>query len=191
MKVEKLNLKITKITLKVENVQKSKGEEMIKGYILSVMCISIIGSLISMLSPEGEGGGIGKNIRLIFGLCVVLVCINPIKDIVLQIKDLDFDSIIELPDGEGDRYDEIFDSSYSSAEIENLKEGIKQMLFDRFNIDGTECSVLVKVTSAGEGKSRLEHIFITLYGSAIFKNTDEIEEYIGKIFGCEVITAIG
>lgn len=164
---------------------------MIKGYILSVMCISIIGSLISMLSPDGDGGGIGKNTRLIFGLCVVLVCINPIKDIFLLIKDLEFDSIIELPDGEGDRYDEIFDSSYSAAEIENLKVGIKQMLCDRFNIDSMECSVSVKAIPAGEGKSRLEHIFITLYGSAIFKNTDEIEEYIGKIFGCEVITAIG
>ena len=164
---------------------------MIKGYILSVMCISIIGSLIAMLSPEGEGGGIGMNTRLIFGLCVVLVCINPIKDIVLQIKDLDFDSNIGLPDGEDDRYDEIFDSSYSAAEIENLKGGIKQMLSDRFNIDGPVCAVSVKVTSAGEGKSRLEHIFITLYGSAIFKNTDEIEDYFGKIFGCEIITAIG
>ena len=164
---------------------------MIKGYILSVMCISIIGSLIAMLSPEGEGGGIGKNTRLIFGLCVVLVCINPIKDIVLQIKDLDFDSNIGLPDGEDDRYEEIFDSSYSSAEIENLKGGIKQMLSDRFNIDGTECAVSVKVIPAGEGKSRLEHIFITLYGSAIFKNTDEIEDYFGKIFSCEIITAIG
>ena len=53
-----------------------------KGYIISVICISVITSLISMLTPDGEGGGIGKNMKLICGLCIVFVWINPIIMIV-------------------------------------------------------------------------------------------------------------
>ena len=60
-----------------------------KGYIISVMFITVVGSLVSMLAPDGEGGGLGRNNRLILGLCIVLVCINPIKSIILEIKDLD------------------------------------------------------------------------------------------------------
>ncbi len=155
------------------------------------MCISVIGSLVSVLAPEGEGGGLGRIFRLIFGLCVVLVCINPIKNIVSEIKDLDIGSIIELPDNEKEKYEGYFDSAYTDAEVENLKTGIYQMLSDRFSVARENCSVSVTL-SQNEGEEReLRCIYITLYGSAIFKNTAEIEEYFGRIFDCEIITVIG
>lgn len=156
-----------------------------------MMCISVIGSLVSALAPEGEGGGLGRNFRLIFGLCVVLVCINPIKNIVSEIKDLDIGSIIELPHAEEDKYEDYLDSAYTDAEVENLKIGIYQMLSDRFSVARENCSVSVTL-SQNEGEEReLRCIYITLYGSAIFKNTAEIEEYFGRIFDCEIITVIG
>ena len=162
-----------------------------KGYIISVMCISVIGSLVSMLAPEGEGGGLGRNYRLVLGLCVVLVSINPIKSIIFEIKDLDFGSMVEIPDTESEKYEEYFNGSYSSAEVENLKSGIYQLLAERFSIPRENCSVTVSLRQ-GEGDARvLERISITLYGSAIFKNTTEIEDYFGEIFGCEIITIIG
>ncbi len=155
------------------------------------MCISIVGSLVSMLTPDGEGGGISKNMRLIFGLCVVIVCINPIKEMVVLIDELDIGSVIDIPEEDEDKYNDIFNSSYTSAEIENLKMGIKQMLSDRFDIDSSECSVSVNSALGDGGRNMLKSITVILYGSAIFKNTDEIERYFENIFGCEVITAIG
>lgn len=158
-----------------------------KGYIVSVMCISIIGSIASMLAPDGEGGGLGKHIRLIFGICVVMVCINPIKDIVIYINELDLGAVVETPEQDSDRYGEIFDGAYGAAEVENLKNGIVQILSDRFGIDSAECEVAVVLTD-GRGLSR---IVITLYGSAVWKNTNEIEDYLGEIFKCEIVSVIG
>ena len=155
------------------------------------MCISVIGSLVSMLAPEGEGGGLGRSYRLILGLCVVLVSVNPIKSIVLGIKDLDIGSIVELPDTEGERYEDYFKGSYSAAEVESLKNGICQMLEERFSIPREDCLVEVSLT-VGEGEERvLDSIRITLYGPSIFKNTTEIEDYFVAIFGCEIVTMIG
>ena len=162
-----------------------------KGYIISVMCISVIGSLISMLAPEGEGGGIMRNNRLVLGLCVVLVCINPIKSIINEVKSLDIGSIVEIPDSDEGKYEDYLGGAYTDAEVENLKSGIYKMLEDRFSIMREDCSVAVKLRQS-EGNARaLESIYITLYGGAIFKNTNEIEDYFGRIFNCEIVTIIG
>ncbi|MBR3878609.1 MAG: hypothetical protein IKJ24_00665 [Clostridia bacterium] len=162
-----------------------------KAYIISVMCISVIGSLLSMLTPEGEGGGIMRNNRLVFGLCVVLVCINPIKSIINEVKSLDIGSIVEIPDSDFERYEEYLGGAYTDAEVENLKAGIYQMLEDRFSVPRENCSVAVNLRRGEGGTSSLERIFITLYGGAIFKNTNEIEDYFGSIFNCEIVTVIG
>ena len=155
------------------------------------MCISVIGSLISILAPEGEGGGLARNNRLVLGLCVVLVCINPIKNIIIEIKSLDIGSIVEVPDSEEERYEGYLGGAYTDAEVANLKSGIYTMLEDRFSVPRENSSVAVKLRQ-GEGNARaLESISITLYGGAIFKNTTEIEDYFGEIFNCEIITVIG
>ncbi len=163
----------------------------IKGYILSVMCISIIGSLITMLTPDGEGGGIGKNMRLCFGLCVVLVCINPIKDIIHQVNNFEIGDIMGNGDTIEDKYKDYFDSSYSAAELDDLKNGIYRLLADKYGIEREECKLSVRLSEGESQKKDIDSIFITLYGSAIFKNTDEIENYLGGLFGCEIITIIG
>ncbi len=159
----------------------------IRGYIISVMCVSVVGSLVSMLAPDGEGGGLGKHIRLIFGLCVIIVSINPIKDIVYYIKDVKYEWDYVKDGYDSEKYEEIFYESYSASEIENLKSGIKQLLSDRFDIDISECEISVG-TDGGGG---LERILVTLYGNAVWKNTEEIEEYLYGLFGCEIVTAIG
>lgn len=163
----------------------------IKGYIISVMCISVIGSLISMLAPEGEGGGLGGKFRLVYGLCVVLVCINPIKSIVLEIKDLDLNEIVGDLDGNTDNYADYLNNAYTAAEVESLKSGIRQMLSDRFGVASENCEVEVSLYEGEGERAELESICITLYGPAIFKNTAEMEEYFGAIFECEIITVIG
>jgi len=155
------------------------------------VCISVISSLVTMLAPDGEGGGFSKNIRLVVGLCVVLVCADPIKSIITQINDFDMGLIIEQPEVTPDKYEDLLNSAYTAAEVENLKDGIYRMLEDRFSIAREDCSVSLRLCE-GEGLRReLEYIHITLYGPAIFKNTNEIESYLNGLFGCKIITAIG
>ena len=140
-----------------------------------------------MLVPDGEGGGIGRHFRYVFGLCVIIVCLNPIKDVVNYIIDLDLSAIVDVEDESEEKYDEIFNNSYEQAELHNLKNGIKQILLDRFGVDSSECEVYVMTDENGE----LVRVTLTYYGSAIWKNTDEIESYLETLLGCDAVSIIG
>ena len=159
-----------------------------KGYIVSVIGVCIVGTVVSVISPNGEGGGISRHIRLIIAICVILVCINPIFEAINYINEINFDGLIENGGKTESDYKDLFENNYSAAEINNLKVGIKQLLYDKFGIDGAECSVTVSVS---DESGELSRIFITLYGSAVFKNTGEIENFFGDLFGCEIVTAVG
>lgn len=158
-----------------------------KGYIITVICVSIIGSLVSLLSPDGESGGLGRNTRQIFGLCVIIICIIPIKDMINGINELNIELVGDAIEGESDRYEELFNEAYGEAELKNLKNGIKQMLLDKFDIDMSENDVSVALSESGN----IDRISITLYGSAVFKDTGAIEDYLSQLFDCEIISIIG
>lgn len=162
-----------------------------KLYVMSVICITAVGTLVAMLAPDGEGGGISRNIKLVYGVCVVFVCIYPIKNIIIAIKELDIGLVVETPEQNEDQYKDILDSSYSSAEVESLKNGIRQILHDRFDIDSSECRVDVSFSEEADGKRTLRRVLVTLYGSAIWKDSAEIEDVLGRILSCEIVTAIG
>ena len=149
--------------------------------------VCVVGTVVSIISPNADGGGLSKQIRVIIAICVIGVCISPINEMMNYINEVDIDGLIEFEDKIDSDYEEMFREYYSSGELQNLKVGIKQLLYDKFGVDGAECSVAVKVSEEG----KLERIFITLYGSAVFKNTREMEEYFAEAFGCEIVTAIG
>ena len=43
-----------------------------KNYIISIIIVGVIGSLVTLLSPDGEGGGLKKHVSLAVGLCMIL-----------------------------------------------------------------------------------------------------------------------
>ena len=61
------------------------------------------------------------------------------------------------------------------------------MLDDKFSIPTEECQVSVTLDDDGE----LERILITLYGPSIWRDSDEIKEYLTRVLECEVWVAIG
>lgn len=158
-----------------------------KEYIISIIGVTVIGSLVSLLVPDDPSGGHAKGINLIIGLCVILVSVNPVKNIVHYINELDGSLLLEDTESESEKYSDIFDGAYENAEVENLKNGIFNILSERFEIDRSECSVNVGLSDNRD----LERVTITLYGTSIFKNTAEIEAYFGEILNCEIITIIG
>ena len=161
-----------------------------KQYFLSIVIVSVIGSVISIIAPEGEGGGLSRHVSLAVGVCLILVCFAPAADAVEWLRELDLEAVFPESEGEVNEYESIFDSAYSQAEIGNLCEGIKGAVSQRFGIDPTCLSVSVRLGEGGRGKT-LESVFVTLYDSAIWADTGEIESYLSSLLGCEIITIIG
>lgn len=163
-----------------------------KSYVITIICIGVIGSIITLLAPEGEGGGLGKHVRLAVGCAVILTCISPLGELIRGFSELDLGGLVpEVNEGEMEEYESIFGDSYAAAELSSLKEGIGAMLEERYGIARSECKVEVIASQNGTGSLMLKRIFITLYGSAIWQDTGEIERYFGGLFDCEIVTAIG
>ena len=158
-----------------------------KQYIISVIAVGLIGSIVSALSPDGEGGGIKKYINLVIGLAVTLVCIYPITSALDFVKNIDLNAEFSDDSEVKAEYESIFDSSYTAAEVYNLKTGIKSALLDNFSISAEECKVSVTLDERGE----LQRVLVTLYDSAIWRDSDEIEEYLSHLLGCEIWVAVG
>ena len=160
------------------------------GYVISIACVSVICSLASLISPEGEGGGLGKQIRLISALVLTVVCISPVAALMEALSSFDPSLLLpEIEDEGNGEYGEIFDGAFELSEERELENRISQILLEKFEISDDECSVSFVISEGEEGRV-LERIFILLRGSAIWKDTGEIEGYLYNIFGCEIVTAI-
>ena len=155
-----------------------------KEYVLSILAVATVGSLILILAPEGEGGGIREHISLIVGLATILVIISPISKALEAIRNIDLDG---LKDNAYDReeYESIFYDTLEKSEISNLKSGVKAELKSKFGIDEGECSVEITLKDG-----TLHRILIRLYGSAIWCDSRAIEEHFHNLLGCEIVTAI-
>lgn len=161
-----------------------------KEYVISIACVAVICSISSMLAPEGEGGGLGKHIRLVSALVLCVVCVSPVTSLLEELSNLDlYASFSEHYSPDGEKHEEIFKDSFDLSEERVLRDGIYSILFDRFEIGSDECDVSFTIGES-DGKRHLEKIFILLRGSAIWKDTGEIERVLSEIFACEIITAI-
>lgn len=163
-----------------------------KAYIISVMLVAVIASIVTVIAPEGEGGGLKNHVRLAVGIAILPIIIIPIISFAETVRDFDSQGFFgEINEGDMDKYESIFEEGYLSAESENLREGIAVMLKDRFGIERDECYISVSILQNESGERRLERIFINLYGKAVFKDTGEIEAFLSQLFSCEVVIAVG
>lgn len=162
-----------------------------KTYIISIIITGIIGSIISLLSPEGEGGGLAKHVRLAVGCALILTCITPLGELIGGLREIDLGALIPEIESGAEEYESIFEGSYTASELSSLKEGLAVMLEEKFGVAREDCEIKVSVERNSSESLELKRIFITLYGSAIWKDTGEMEQYLGELFGCEIVTAIG
>ena len=161
----------------------------IKGYIVTVICVCVSSSIVSLLAPEGESG-IARQVRVAAGIVTALAVIAPIIGIVEKIGETDISGIVSEQDGKTEEYQSIFEDQIGKLEAENTKDGIKSILEKGFHIEPSECSVAVSFDE-NNGEKRLKRVNITLYGSAVWSDSSAIEDYLRELLECEIIIAVG
>ena len=163
-----------------------------KMYVIAIVVVGVIGSVIRLLSPHGEGGGLKNHVRLAVGIATIPICIFPLLSFMDEVRSFDVGDVIGELEGEQiEEYESIFEDGYLSAEEENLREGIARILADKYGIERSDCYISVKISTDKDGKRRLDRIFINLYGSAVWKDTGSIEKYLSSLFSCETVIAVG
>ncbi len=152
-------------------------------YIAALISVSIICSIASFFVAEGAK----KQIGFVCALCILCVTLSPAIDIAELILNFDIGDIAS-DYGDPEEYESIFDGSVADFDRVNTEMAVSEILNKRFNILHEDCRVSVTLSS---DRSRVDRIFIRLYGGAVWADTGKIEEYFESLLGCEVVTAVG
>lgn len=160
-------------------------------YIISLVSASIAVALISILSPEGSGGGIAKHIRLLSALFLICVLIAPVGKFIGGLRDLangDFSlPQIDLPNEEDGNLQ--MQDALDDASKKYFLDSLTILLLQEFSIQEGDLSCKA-VWTERDGQAVPKKITVILSGSAIWKDPNKIQSFVSELLGCECVTAI-
>lgn len=152
-----------------------------KDYLICLLAFSAVCSIAVLFTPEGEGGGLKKHVCMLCALCMLSLIIS-------SIMKLNFSTdLSEYDISQREEYESIFENTKNDASGMSVKDSVNEILLNRFGIEREDCTVSVKY----KDNTKPYLIYICFYGSAVWKNTNEIRAYLQELFECEIVIAIG
>ncbi len=153
-----------------------------KEYLWQLIAFSVLCGICTRICPGGEGGGYGRQIRLLGGVCMLLLVLSPIKqlaqggvDIAQAVRDY-FSSLEEMQgpqQGEG---------AYTQMDANLAAYAIRQGLCEAFALASEEVTVGVRLDDAAK---QIETVSVGLSGQAIWQDSHAMEEWVQKNIGCQ------
>lgn len=159
-----------------------------RGYVIGLFGLAVCCALVELFSPEGEGGGISRHVKMLSGVCLLLVLWTPLSALLRGGGDLPerLANAIEnwLSEGEERQEDfsQIWQGEQERLDLMYASETIKQLLIDRFEISDEDITVQVETDETGE---RMSLVRIALRGQAIWRDTHQMQSYLNEILQCE------
>lgn len=160
-----------------------------RSYLLSVFLISVALSVVSLLSPEGEKGGMAKHLRLLTSLLLICVLIAPLGGLIRGLRDWTEGDFF-LPGLEGDLeedYQNELQESLDDASRDYFTQTLTRTLEEKFSIATGQIRCKVFWNENGNAPER---VTVILSGGAIWKDPAQIEEFVTSLLGCPCQTAI-
>lgn len=155
-----------------------------KNYLIMIIITSICVGIYNIISPQFHG--IEKYSKMIGMLVVVCVMASPLKMLLNSFDKNGFEniqnSILGSEQTNKEEYDEIFNDYLNRFSIEEIKQEIKEILYENYEIPAQECEI--SVFTKFDEKLQLSSIQILLSGKSIFKNPYVIEERFKELLGC-------
>ena len=155
-------------------------------YVLNVVCVALAVGILEELLPSEYGSK--AYVRLVCGLCLLLVMIAPVGNLLRSLPSV-FEDSLEIEEGAENQYERILSENLGEAVRAELTEAIRRDLKARFGVNGerTEVGILL----GGEGELSVSRLVITLRGADILKDPYEIEDYFSRLLGCECAVIVG
>lgn len=157
-----------------------------KQYLMSLFVLALCCAVIELLSPEGEGGGIARHIRLLGGLCLLCVAIAPLATYAAQeISPLDalsgaIDEWLERSEVSGNDLAARWEEQSEALDLSVAAETVSKMIEERFSISAADCRVSLATDDRGE----LHEVRVALSGRAIWTDAHAIQSMIDELLGC-------
>ena len=156
-----------------------------KNYLISLMAVAAVATLAGLIAPDG---GKKTGLRLVTGICVLLVAITPIIQGLRALTDPDL-SFLSLPGEERqEEYESLFEDGIREAGGAYLAQRLCEALAARYSCPVSDFSVRFSFSENGES---VTSVLVLLRGRAVFLDTYDLEKYVEKLFSCPVTTAVG
>lgn len=158
-------------------------------YVMNVVGVAILAGVVDQLLSEK--GKLRGQVRLLCGLCLLLVMIAPIGRALAALPNLFEDGMaaIENAESEAGEYDKILEGTVKEAVRQELASALTQKLAKEFGVNAE--TVRVGISFENGEPLRLKRVLVTLTGKDIFRNPYAIEESLSSLLGCECVVVTG
>lgn len=169
-----------------------------KNYLISVVTVALCSSLAGYMAVERDGGGIGKDLRMLGAICIILSIILPLSPVLSDIGDISdkLESMLEIlrfgnaemsESEASEEYEKIFNSQLIKSSVNEVQNSLKDLISQKFSIEKEDCHVEIVLGDGEDGEIYTENVIITLKGQAVWKDPYAIEEYITSLIKCNCI----
>ena len=154
-----------------------------KTMILGLFGVSLAAAMAELLLPDREGRGVKLSLRMLTSLAVLLVIVSPLAKLFGGDYRLELDTL----SGEDEQtltqaYTTVFEKAVAEGSETLLCEGVLDFLHKEYGIDEKNATVRALFNDKGE----LQAVLVTLSGSALLKNPDEIDKALTEKLSCTV-----
>lgn len=155
-----------------------------KGYILTILTVSIVGGIISSLIDSGNQ--LKKYVKYVVSLVCIVCLISPMASVIGNTANIKsnltkyFDEIFVF-----DKIDATNSLIINSSE-EKICDGIKKTLLDKYNFEEKEVFVTLEIDKTDIQAIKIEKINVILTGKASWHDVKSVEEYLEDIIGGNV-----
>lgn len=160
-------------------------------YLFSIIGASLVAALIGILSPEGEGGGIAKHLRLLTALFLLCTLIAPLKNAMQMLAEL-ADREWKLPQTDSSDsadYHDRLEEALENASTSYFTQMLTQALENTFSIETGQVRCNIQ-WSQKDDQWKPNRVTVILSGAAIWKDPEKLESFVRELLGCECVTAI-
>lgn len=164
-------------------------------YVYAFIFTAVAAVIVEMLATTGTGGRLGGAARLVAGLCMLVMLLDPLQEGISFIRSL-ADGRMELTwEGETSAdesyYKDILQEELAGLGRSEVAAWVTAVMDSQFGIPAENHTVTVSVTPAEDGGlPAVTGITIVLHGASVFENPHQIEAYITDRSGYPCTVAI-
>lgn len=166
-----------------------------KNYLISVITVAICSSLVGYIVTEDDGGGIGKNLRMVGAICLILAIVLPLSPVLGDIGNISdkLESALEILKFGGtdmsdtEEYAKLFNYQLINSSISEAQNILNDLICQKFSIEKDDCYVEISVSNGSKEDISIEKVIVTLKDQALWKDPYAIEEYIRNMLECDCI----
>ena len=162
-------------------------------YVLTLLSASVAVCIIELLLPRGDGGRMASHLRLVSGLFLLVLLLNPLREGLLFLRSA---ATGELGDLVADRlpslsYDDVYDDAFAATLAEMGRQEVEARVTETLEIvfaipaEGCAVEAVCKTTDDTEGTSlTLRELRIGLRGQYALEDPHPIEDYFADRLEC-------